>query len=128
MGAGKTGGIILAAISSLTFGFVPFFSVTLMDAGFSPFEVLAYRWGVATLVLLAVGLLMRKSFRVPKGAWLPLLIVSFFFFHGAVLVTVLRLLLGLIVIVALYGGLTATKKIWLVQLLPAAIAWLCTLI
>ena len=35
MGAGKTGGIILAAISSLTFGFVPFFSVTLMDAGFS---------------------------------------------------------------------------------------------
>ena len=78
MGAGKTGGIILAAISSLTFGFVPFFSVTLMDAGFSPFEVLAYRWGVATLVLLAVGLLMRKSFRVPKGAWLPLLTVSFF--------------------------------------------------
>ena len=49
-----------------------------MDAGFSPFEVLAYRWGVATLVLLAVGLLMRKSFRVPKGAWLPLLTVSFF--------------------------------------------------
>ena len=74
----KTGGIILAAVSSLTFGFVPFFSVTLMDAGFSPFEVLAYRWGVATLVLLAVGLLMRKSFRVPKGAWLPLLTVSFF--------------------------------------------------
>lgn len=55
-----------------------------------------------------------------------LLIVSFFFFHGAVLVTVLRLLLGFIVIVALYGGMTATKKIWLVQLLPAAIALLCT--
>ena len=74
----KTGGIILAAVSSLTFGFVPFFSVTLMDACFSPFEVLAYRWGVATIVLLAVGILMRKSFRVPKGAWLPLLAVSFF--------------------------------------------------
>ena len=52
----KTGGIILAAVSSLTFGFV----------------------GVATIVLLAVGILMRKSFRVPKGAWLPLLAVSFF--------------------------------------------------
>ena len=74
----KTGGIVLAAVSSLTFGFVPFFSVTLMDAGFSPFEVLAYRWGVATLILLAVGILMRKSFRIPKGAWLPLLAVSFF--------------------------------------------------
>ena len=74
----KTGGIVLAAVSSLTFGFVPFFSVTLMDAGFSPFEVLAYRWGVATLILLAVGILMHKSFRIPKGAWLPLLAVSFF--------------------------------------------------
>lgn len=57
-----------------------------------------------------------------------LLIVSFFFFHGAILVTVLRLLLGFIVVVALYGGMTATRKIWLVQLLPAAIALLCTLI
>lgn len=49
-----------------------------MDAGFSPFEVLAYRWGVATLILLAVGILMHKSFRIPKGAWLPLFAVSFF--------------------------------------------------
>ncbi len=57
-----------------------------------------------------------------------LMIVSFFFFHGTILVTVLRLLLGFIVIVALYGGMTATKKIWLVQLLPAAIALLCTFI
>lgn len=68
----------MAAVSSLTFGFVPFFSVTLMEAGLSPFEVLAYRWGVATIALLAVGILMRKSFRVPKGAWLPMVTVSFF--------------------------------------------------
>ena len=55
-----------------------------------------------------------------------LLILSFLLFHGAVLVIVLRLLLGFIVVVALYGGMTATRKIWLVQLLPAAIALLVT--
>lgn len=55
-----------------------------------------------------------------------LLIISFLFFHGAVLVTVLRLLLGFIVVVALYGGATATRKIWLVQLLPAVLALLVT--
>lgn len=49
-----------------------------MDAGFSPFEVLSYRWGVAVVVLLAVGLLLRKSFKVPRGAWGSLLFVSFF--------------------------------------------------
>ena len=56
------------------------------------------------------------------------LIASFWLFHGPALVTVIRLLLGFIVIVALYGGLTATRKIWLVQLLPAAIALLVTFI
>ena len=55
-----------------------------------------------------------------------LLILSFLLFHGAVLVIVLRLLLGFIVVVALYGGMTATRKIWLVQLLPAALSLLVT--
>lgn len=75
---GNLAGIVLACISSLTFGFVPFFSVTLMEAGFSPFEVLSYRWGVATLVLLVAGLLARVSFKVPKGSWGSLLFVGFF--------------------------------------------------
>lgn len=57
-----------------------------------------------------------------------LLIASFWLFHGPALVTVIRLLLGFIVVVALYGALTATRKIWLVQLLPAAIALLVTFI
>lgn len=36
-------GIALAAISSATFGMTPFFSVWLMHAGLSEFEVLTYR-------------------------------------------------------------------------------------
>ncbi len=32
-----------------TFGLAPFFSITLLLAGFSAFEVLSYRWGVLLL-------------------------------------------------------------------------------
>ena len=44
-------GILYAAVSSSTFGLAPFFSLTLLLAGFSAFEVLSYRWGVATIAL-----------------------------------------------------------------------------
>ena len=40
-------GIIYAAVSSATFGLAPFFSISLLAVGFSSFEVLTYRWGVA---------------------------------------------------------------------------------
>lgn len=50
-----------------------------------------------------------------------LMIISNFVFSGIVLTKVWYLFLVMIVLVALYGGFTATKKIWLVQLLPALI-------
>ena len=48
-------GILYAAVSSSTFGLAPFFSITLLLAGFSAFEVLSYRWGVASIVLFVFG-------------------------------------------------------------------------
>ena len=49
-------GIAYAALSSSTFGLAPLFTVTLLRDGFSPFEVLTYRWGVASAALLLFGL------------------------------------------------------------------------
>lgn len=74
----KASGIALAAISSLTFGLAPYFSVVLLKADFSPFEVLSYRWGCATLLLVVFGLLSGASFKVPKDSILSLLGVSIF--------------------------------------------------
>ena len=54
-----------------------------------------------------------------------LLILCFFVFKGLVLVQVWQLILGLIVVVAIFGGFTATKKIFLVQMLPALLALFC---
>lgn len=56
-----------------------------------------------------------------------LLIISLWLFQGPTLITVLRMLLGFVAVVALYGGFTATKKVWLLQLLPAVLALLATI-
>ena len=57
-------GLTYAAISSSTFGLAPFFSIRLLNEGFSPFEVLSYRWGTASLALLAFGLLTGVKFHM----------------------------------------------------------------
>ena len=49
-------GIVYAALSSSTFGLAPLFSILLLSDGFSSFEVLSYRWGVASLTLGIIGL------------------------------------------------------------------------
>lgn len=51
-----------------------------------------------------------------------LMILVFFVFKGTVLFSIWELLLSFIVVVAIFGGFTATKKIFVVQMLPALIA------
>ena len=69
-------GILYAAVSSSTFGLAPFFSLTLLLAGFSAFEVLSYRWGVATLALTLFGWCSGCSFRLEKKDFLVVLLLS----------------------------------------------------
>ena len=69
-------GILYAAVSSSTFGLAPFFSLTLLLAGFSAFEVLSYRWGVATIALTLIGWCSGCSFRLEKKDFLVVLLLS----------------------------------------------------
>lgn len=57
-------GILYAALSSSTFGLAPLFTLLLLGLGYSSFEVLSYRWGVASLFLGALALLAERSFRL----------------------------------------------------------------
>lgn len=57
-------GILWAALSSSTFGLAPLFTLLLIGAGYSSFEVLTYRWGVASLCLAAYGVATGCSFRL----------------------------------------------------------------
>ncbi|MFC6170493.1 DUF1304 domain-containing protein [Loigolactobacillus jiayinensis] len=59
-----------------------------------------------------------------NGALGLLIISSLFFFNGTALVTLLKLLMFFIMIVATYGGFTATKKIFGLQLLPATLVFI----
>ena len=57
-------GILYAALSSSTFGLAPLLTLLLLGLGYSSFEVLSYRWGVASLFLGALALLAGRSFRL----------------------------------------------------------------
>lgn len=57
-------GILLALISSTTFGLIPLFSIPLLDAGFGAPSILVYRLMGAALILGVVAAAMGKSFRI----------------------------------------------------------------
>lgn len=69
-------GIANAALSSATFGFAPLFTLLLLAEDFSPFEVLAYRWGVACLALAVFAVAAGHSFRVSRPQVVPMLLLG----------------------------------------------------
>lgn len=60
----RINGVFYAIISSASFGFSPLFSLGLIAAGLSNFDVLSYRWAVAALVLMIYAACKRKSLRL----------------------------------------------------------------
>lgn len=54
-------GIFYAAISSMSFGFSPLFSLALIAAGLSDFDILSYRWLIAGTVLMIYALCKKKK-------------------------------------------------------------------
>lgn len=60
----RLNGIFYAAISSASFGFSPLFSLALIAAGLTSFDILSYRWGIAALVLMAYAFFKKKTLRL----------------------------------------------------------------
>ena len=71
-------GILYAAASSSTFGLVPFFTIILLIDGFSIFELLAYRCGVAAIVMWLVGKISGISFRLTGKEFAVVFMLSLF--------------------------------------------------
>lgn len=57
-------GLFYAAISSMSFGFSPLFSLGLIAAGLSDFDILSYRWLIAGIVLMIYAFFKKKSLRL----------------------------------------------------------------
>ena len=60
----KLNGVFYAAVSSASFGFSPLFSLGLLAAGLSGFDVLSYRWLIAGVILMIYALCKKKSLRL----------------------------------------------------------------
>lgn len=60
----KFNGVFYASLSSASFGFSPLFSLGLLAAGLSGFDVLSYRWLIAGLVLMIYAFFKKKSLRI----------------------------------------------------------------
>ena len=60
----RLNGVFYAILSSASFGFSPLFSLGLLAAGLSSFDILSYRWLIAGLVLLVYALCKKKSLRL----------------------------------------------------------------
>ena len=71
-------GILWAALSSSTFGLAPLFTLLLIGVGYSSFEVQTYRWGVASLCLVAYGLAAGCDFRLGRRELATVFLLSIF--------------------------------------------------
>lgn len=69
-------GLFYAITSSSTFGLAPFFTLSLLSIGYSSFEVLSYRWGVATLFLTLAGWLSGCNFRLSRKDFAVVFLLS----------------------------------------------------
>ncbi len=72
----KIKGIIDAIISSASLGLSPFFSVSLIALGLSTFEILSYRWGVATVAMFLFGLYRKRSFALNFSEFWKIFVLS----------------------------------------------------
>ena len=60
----RINGMFYAALSSASFGFSPLFSLGLLAAGLSNFDVLSYRWLIAGIVLMVYAACKKKSLAI----------------------------------------------------------------
>ncbi len=76
----KQNGVFYASVSSASFGFSPLFTLGLLTAGLTSFDILSYRWMIAGIVLMIYAFCKKK----------PLLLSSFEEFWKVLLLSALR--------------------------------------
>lgn len=74
----RLNGMFYAALSSASFGFSPLFTIGLLSAGLSGFDVLSYRWLLAGIALMIYAACKKKTLRLESydEAWKLVLLSS----------------------------------------------------
>lgn len=72
-------GFILGIVAAVSYGTNPLFAVPLYAGGMSTESVLFYRYGFATMILALLMLLRGESFRLPRKAVVPMIVMGVVF-------------------------------------------------
>lgn len=74
-------GIAVAMLAAVCYGFIPFFTLPLREAGTESYmsdpSILFYRFGMASLLVALIMLCRRKSFKVTRGELVTLTYLAF---------------------------------------------------
>lgn len=74
-------GFVIGLFAAVCYGFIPFFTLPIKEAGGADFMsdacILFYRFGFASLLLAAVMIVQRKSFKVTRGELVTLTYLAF---------------------------------------------------
>lgn len=78
---GVTIGFLLGLLAAVCYGFIPFFTLPIKSGAKADFmadpTILFYRFGFASLIVAAIMLMQRKSFKVSRGELVTLIYLSF---------------------------------------------------
>ena len=78
---GVTIGFLLGLLAAVCYGFIPFFTLPIKNGAKADFmadpTILFYRFGFASLIVAAIMLIQRKSFKVSRGELVTLIYLSF---------------------------------------------------
>lgn len=76
----KTGkGLILGAVAAVSYGTNPLFAVPLYAEGMDSGSVLVYRYSIAALILALMMIAGKQSFRLPRKAIVPMIVMGIVF-------------------------------------------------
>ncbi len=76
---GKIKGVLYAVISSATFGFIPFFSIPLLNSGTELDSICFYRFFFSAIMMGAYMSLKKMNLKLTKKEFIPVFIISAFY-------------------------------------------------
>lgn len=78
-------GIILALVSSGTFGLIPLFSIPIMSTGMDTTSILFYRFLISSILMGAICLFQKRSLKIPSKHFLTIFILGLLYAATALL-------------------------------------------
>lgn len=81
----KATGVASAVLSSITFGLIPLFTISLLAAGMGSPTILCYRFAIAAIAMAVIMLLSRRSFKLAANKLFVVVVLAILYASTAIL-------------------------------------------